>query len=104
MRILNMRAAEREGAIKAFFRVETEDGFLIDGFKVVEGRNGLFVSLPSKKVGEKFIDTVTVPGELKEPLNKMALDEFRELPGSGRSRPPAPPQSEGPAEGPDLPF
>jgi len=103
MRILNMRAAEKEGAIKAFFRVETEDGFLIDGFKVVEGRNGLFVSLPSKKVGEKFIETVTVPGELREPLTRMALDEYRGLAGSDRKS--APPRSpSGPPEGPDVPW
>jgi stage V sporulation protein G len=103
MRILNMRAAEKEGAIKAFFRVETEDGFLIDGFKVVEGKNGLFVSLPSKKVGEKFIETVTVPGELRDPLTRMALDEYRALAGSDRKS--APPRSpSGPPEGPDIPW
>ncbi len=103
MRILNMRAADREGAIKAFFRVETEDGFASDGFKVVDGKNGLFVSLPSKKVGEKFIETVVVPGELRDSLSRMALDEFRGLAGSGsrpaQSRPPS-----GPSNEPDVPW
>lgn len=103
MRVLNMRAAEREGAIKAFFRVETEDGFLIDGFKIVDGKNGLFVSLPSKKVGEKFIETVTVPGELKEPLSRMALDEFRGIAGSApKSASPRPPAD--PTKEPDVPW
>ncbi len=103
MRILNMRVAEKEGAIKAFFRVETEDGFLVDGFKVVEGKNGVFVSLPSKKVGEKYIDTVTVPGELRDPLTKMALDEYRGLADSNRKS--ASPRSpSGPPDGPDVPW
>ncbi len=103
MRILNMRAAEKEGAIKAFFRVETEDGFLIDGFKVVEGKNGLFVSLPSKKVGEKYIDTLTVPGELRDPLTRMALDEYRGLAGSDRKSG-SPRSPSGPPDGPDVPW
>jgi stage V sporulation protein G len=103
MRILNMRAAEKEGAIKAFFRVETEDGFLIDGFKVVEGRNGLFVSLPSKKVGEKFLDTVVVPGELKEPLSRMALDEYRGI-STGKRKPAAPENGPAPENDPGPPF
>jgi stage V sporulation protein G len=103
MRVLNMRAAEKEGAVKAFFRVETEDGFLIDGFKVVDGRNGLFVSLPSKKVGEKFIDTVTVPGELRDPLTRMALDEFRAVISAGPKSAPPRGSSENPNE-PDVPW
>ncbi len=93
-----MRVAEKESAVKAFFRVETEDGFLIDGFKVVDGRNGLFVSVPSKKVGEKFIETVTVPGELRDPLTRMALDEYRSLVSSGSKPAATRPSSAGSSE------
>jgi DNA-binding cell septation regulator SpoVG len=31
-----------EGNIKAFFKVQTGEGFVIDGFKIMNGKNGLF--------------------------------------------------------------
>ena len=37
------------GLIKAFFDLQTEEGFTIKGFKLVEGINGLFVGFPSNK-------------------------------------------------------
>jgi DNA-binding cell septation regulator SpoVG len=104
MEITDMRPSTQEGNIKAFFKVKTEEGFVIDGFKVMNGRNGLFVSTPSKKVGEKFIETVSMPKAVKDELNQLALQEFSTL----ASAPPPPDQRE--AEGPppersdDLPF
>ena len=79
MRILDMKLNEMEGAVKAFFKVETQDGFVIDGFKVVSGKSGLFVSAPSRKIGEKFVETVTMPREAKNALSKSALEEFHKL-------------------------
>ena len=33
----------------AFFDIETDDGILIKGFRVVTGSNGLFISSPDEK-------------------------------------------------------
>ena len=38
------------GKIKAFFDLETEEGFTMKGFKLVQGINGLFVGFLVKKV------------------------------------------------------
>ena len=37
------------GKIRAFFDLQTEEGFTIKGFKLVEGIKGLFVGFPSQK-------------------------------------------------------
>ncbi len=37
------------GKIRATVDVQTSEGFIIRGFKVVEGDNGLFVAMPSEK-------------------------------------------------------
>ena len=100
MRVTDMRRAEVEGNVKAFFRIETQEGVLIDGFKIVNGRNGLFVSSPSRKIGEKFIETVTIPKDLKAALTKTALEEYQNIG-------PAPESGPGDGEPPkssDLPF
>ncbi len=104
MRIVDMRRSDMEGNIKAFFKVETEDGLVIDGFKVMNGKNGLFASMPSKKVGEKFIETVTAPREVKDKLSRLALEEYKTLDAGGpqptaRDLPPMPPPQDT-----DLPF
>lgn len=101
MEIKDMRRSEMEGNIKAFFKVQTEEGFVIDGFKIMNGKNGLFASMPSKKVGEKFIETVTATRELKNDLSRLALAEFNALDATGgadRSEPAPPPMNT------DLPF
>ena len=104
MRVTDMKLAETEGNIKAFFKVETEDGFLLDGFKIMNGKNGLFVSSPSRKAGERFIETVTMPKDLKTALSRTALDEFQKL-GSGQSpRAEQGPVDDGPTRKDDLPF
>ena len=37
------------GKLRAYFDVQTDEGFTIKGFRIVEGINGLFVSPQVKK-------------------------------------------------------
>ena len=55
------------GKIRAFFDLQTEEGFTIKGFKLVEGKNGLFVGFPSNKKSpqEDYKDTIWADKDLK---------------------------------------
>tara|TARA_B100001750_G_C15330798_1_gene507162 strand:+ start:256 stop:612 length:357 start_codon:yes stop_codon:yes gene_type:complete len=66
------------GKVRAFFDVTTTDGFTIKGFKIIEGINGLFVSLPSQKGNDdEYYDTVWLESkELRDQLNQVALDYY----------------------------
>jgi len=65
------------GKIKAFFDVTTEEGFVIKGFKLVQGINGLFVGNPSQKGNDnEYYDTIYADKELKEELSQMAIDHY----------------------------
>ena len=66
------------GKVRAFFDVTTSDGFTIKGFKIIEGINGLFVSLPSQKGNDdEYYDTVWLESkELRDQLNQVALDHY----------------------------
>ncbi len=65
------------GKIKAFFDLETEEGFTMKGFKLVQGINGLFVGFPSQKGGdEEYYDTIWADKELKDTVNKLAIDYY----------------------------
>ena len=65
------------GKIRAFFDLQTQDGFTIKGFKLIEGINGLFVGFPSQKGNDdEYRDTVWAERELKDELAQMAIKEY----------------------------
>ena len=90
------------GKIRAFFDVRTEEGFVVKGFKIVEGSSGPFVGMPSQKnpSGEYF-DSVTVNADLKTELTRLAMEtygsEIVQAPDIGAPEPPA-------SSDDDIPF
>ena len=65
------------GKVRAFFDLQTEEGFTIKGFKLVEGPSGYFVGFPSQKGNEdQYYDTVWADRELKDKVNQIALKEY----------------------------
>tara|TARA_R110000824_G_scaffold176451_2_gene355426 strand:+ start:3344 stop:3700 length:357 start_codon:yes stop_codon:yes gene_type:complete len=75
MQVTRMKTGEW-GKLRAFFDIEV-DGFIIKGFKIVEGSNGLFVSMPSQKNEEgDYNDTVWVDKDTRPSLNDMAISFY----------------------------
>ena len=65
------------GKLRAFFDVKTSEGFVVKGFKLVEGISGLFVGMPSTKgKDEEYYDTVFADKELREELQQVALRAY----------------------------
>ena len=65
------------GKIRAFFDLQTEEGFTIKGFKLVEGINGLFVGFPSQKGNDdEYHDTVWADRDVKEQVNQLAIKTY----------------------------
>ncbi|MBG98674.1 hypothetical protein CL659_06155 [bacterium] len=68
------------GKVRAFFDLTTQEGFTIKGFKIIEGINGLFVSMPSQKGNdEEYYDTIWVDSkQLREDLNELAINQYNQ--------------------------
>ena len=65
------------GKIRAFFDLQTEEGFTMKGFKLVEGINGLFVGFPSQKGSDdEYYDTVWADRDVKEQVNQLAIKTY----------------------------
>ncbi len=80
MKITRMNPYEGNSKTRAFFDIETQEGIVIKGFTLVEGPNGLFVSVPSDKgKDDKYYDKVILPNEIRKELNTMALQKYEEL-------------------------
>lgn len=82
MKISRMNPLKGESKTAAFFDIQTEEEIIIKGFRLVSGTNGLFLSVPDEKGKDgKFYDKVIVPKELREKLEKMAIEEYDKLKG-----------------------
>jgi stage V sporulation protein G len=65
------------GKTLAFFDIETDDGIIIKGFRLVDGSKGKFIASPDEKGKDgKFYETVILPKSMKEELEKVALAEY----------------------------
>ena len=69
---------DRETALRAFCDVALERRVLIRGIRVVEGRDGTFISMPRIKGGDTRWHDVVVPltKELKEGLARVVLEAY----------------------------
>ncbi|OGU76213.1 MAG: hypothetical protein A2V93_03305 [Ignavibacteria bacterium RBG_16_34_14] len=79
---MNHLKSNSGGKTAAFFDIQTDDGIIIKGFRIVNGSNGLFISAPDEKGKDgKYYETVTLPKEMKNDLEKLALEEYNKTKG-----------------------
>ena len=65
-----------KGKLRAFFDLELDMGITIKGFKIVEGINGLFVSMPSQENDGEYYDTIFCQKDVRGEINKVALEHY----------------------------
>jgi len=76
VRILSLRS---EGSIRAIASANLNGVFAIRNIKVMEGKNGLFVSMPSFKLGEDYKDIAfPVTKDFREKFNGVVLDAYEQ--------------------------
>lgn len=82
MKVTNVKINEIEGAgsTKAFATLEFDKQLVISGFRIIDGKSGLFVSMPQKKHNDEYFDVV-YPNSKKgrEVLTNIILNAYREI-------------------------
>lgn len=70
-----------EDKLKAFVNITFEDVFVVRGLKVIEGREGLFVCMPSRKLEDGTYKDIAHPitNEFRQELENKILEEYRRL-------------------------
>lgn len=70
-----------EERLKAFVNVVFDNCFIIRGLKIIDGPNGFFVSMPSRRMEDGTYRDITHPItiEFREKLEKAILDRYFEL-------------------------
>ncbi len=58
---VRVRKLREDGKMKAVVSVTFDDAFVVHDIKIIEGQNGLFVAMPSRKVGESDYRDIAHP-------------------------------------------
>ncbi len=58
---VRIRKIKDDGKMKAVVSVTFDDSFVVHDIKIIEGQNGLFVAMPSRKVGDMEYKDIAHP-------------------------------------------
>jgi stage V sporulation protein G len=78
---VEIRPMRNEGNLKAFCSVIFDDVFIIHSVKVIQGKEHLFVAMPSREVKNgEFRDTAhPIDNEFRLKLEQAILEKYREV-------------------------
>lgn len=78
---VEIRPMRDEGNLKAFCSVIFDDVFIVHSVKVIQGREGLFVAMPSREVGSGEYRDIAHPidNEFRLRLEKAVLARYHEV-------------------------
>ena len=73
-----VRKHYQTGRLKAIVSVTFDDQFVVHDIKVIDGPQGFFIAMPSRKKGDqKYIDIVhPINSEFRQYLSEAILDEY----------------------------
>ena len=80
MKITDVRLKKVDGhnRLKAIASVTIDDCFVIHELRIIEGDNGLFIAMPSRKLPEGEFKDIAHPinAQTREQLEKAIIDEY----------------------------
>ena len=75
---VRVRKITNEGKMKCIVSITFDNLFVVHDIKVIEGHNGLFIAMPSRKVGEGNFRDIAHPinTETRQMFEKEILDAY----------------------------
>ena len=75
--VVDIRKITGDGKLKAFADVRLGDSIVIKGFCVMEGKNGIFVSMPRKASKDgRWFDVIEPDESMKRELEDKVLESY----------------------------
>ena len=74
---VRIRKINDEGKMKAVVSITFDDEFVVHDIKIIDGQNGLFIAMPSRKMGENGFRDIAHP-LISETRNKIKDAIFAE--------------------------
>ena len=80
IRIRIGRQTENIERLKAYADITFDESFVVHGLKIIDGQNGLFVAMPSRRMPNgEFKDIVhPIKPKLRAEITKVILEKFEQ--------------------------
>lgn len=78
---VRVRKVNNEGKMKAIVSVTFDDEFVVHDIKVIEGQNGLFIAMPSRKMPDGEFRDIAHPinSETRSKIQEAVFAEYEKL-------------------------
>ena len=77
---IRMKLVERDSKLRAYADITFERSFVVHGVKLIDGQNGLFVAMPSKRMADgEYKDLVhPIIPEVRQYITDMVVEKYEE--------------------------
>ena len=74
------KGSEEGGKLKAYVDVTFDESFVVHGLKVIEGQNGLFVAMPSRRMPNGEFKDIAHPikPELRSEITNSVIKKYED--------------------------
>lgn len=78
---VRIRKVNDEGKMRAVVSVTFDDEFVVHDIKVIEGQSGLFIAMPSRKMGEGDFRDIAHPltSETRNRIKEAIFEEYNKV-------------------------
>jgi len=77
MEITEVRISISNDRVKAYASITFDNLLVVHGIKILDGKKGVFVAMPSKRSGDKFKDLVhPLNTEFRKQIQDTILNEY----------------------------
>jgi stage V sporulation protein G len=78
---VRVRKVNSEGKMKAVVSVTFDNQFVVHDIKVIDGQNGTFIAMPSRRTPDGEFKDIAHPinSETREMIQKAILEEFEKV-------------------------
>ena len=75
---VRVRRLNGDGKMKAIVSISFDDEFVVHDIKVIEGQNGLFIAMPSRRMGDGDFRDIAHPliSETRNKIKDAVLDAY----------------------------
>lgn len=80
LEVTRLYRSENGGPIKAFCDIQFGDDFIVKGFKVIQGKEGVFIGMPSEpgKNGRWYHTFLTLSDDAKARIEEAIMAAYEE--------------------------
>ncbi|ABP65982.1 septation protein SpoVG [Caldicellulosiruptor changbaiensis] len=82
---VRIRKITNEGRMKAIVSVTFDNCFVVHDIKIIEGQNGLFIAMPSRKTPEGEFKDIAHPinQEMRDMVQKAVIEKYEAVISAG---------------------